>query len=205
LEVLGDVPDNVLNFIELFFNYLNEATSIRVEGVRVEVKGEGYVNTCFLYVTLTNSIIESLTGRLDREIIRRLQALDGELGHDDSIPALREASLLPYQNAYIWRYGEEPIILDRGVELRVNYLGECGQLRPIKEVPLIDVITRLAGLSIIEGFRRLNEGKSLDPIIRVLNALWYLIYGVKPPKNDSSLVVREFSGCSYIKYEVKHQ
>ncbi|MFN3268850.1 MAG: hypothetical protein ACK416_06300, partial [Zestosphaera sp.] len=53
----------------------------------------------------------------------------------------------------------------------------------------IDYVTHLAGNVIINIFSYLREEKDLSSFLRIYNALWYILYGVQPPKSEGGLAL----------------
>jgi len=207
LIIEGEIPDEVFNPIVIFTQLLMKKLRCerKFKGFKIRFKG-GYTNTLYLYALLTNLIVEQLIGSIDSEIIRSLYHIDREIGFEDSIHALRLALII--KKPFIWRLGEDAISLDKMIYVEVISRKLHTDMRLIHEIPLIDLITHVAGLSIIEGFKRISEGRSLRGVLRVMNSLWHILYGVRVDEDmemsegDYKVFVKEINGCSLITFRI---
>ncbi len=193
----SELVDLITKFAYLLRKEFGEELAFRIS---IELVDE--VLDSFLYVAITNSITEELCGSIDEELSSVLQGIDKSLGVDDSILALRSSSIVG--KAYIWRLGEGYLVVDRDVGIKIVNT----EIRSLRYVgPLYpDVVTHIAGLAIIDGYRRLCSGSDLTPVIRVLNSLWYMIYGVEVPEvrvdDNYVVVVKNLSSCCLITFSL---
>jgi len=207
LTLEGEVPDEVFNFIVVFANILMRKFRYkdRFKGLTIRLRGD-HVNTLYLYALLTNIIAEYLAGGIDYEILKGLYYIDREIGFEDVIYALRLALII--KKPFIWRLGEDAVSLDKMVYAEVTSRSLHVDMRLIPEVPLIDLITHMAGLSIIEGFKCIGEGRSLRGVLRIMNSLWHILYGVHLDEDVEEnylsyrVFVKEINGCSLISFRL---
>ncbi len=138
------------------------------------------------------------------EVLEYSSIVDGAVGlspeYVDIAAALRLAQAGDGPVAY--RRGEEPVPLPRGLEVEV--LG-CTDVREPLEEPeeLRDALTHLAGLatlSFADALRR-RDSSSLEGASRVENAVWYAVYGVRPPPGDAK-VIPDIGGVCFARLRI---
>ena len=145
-----------------------------------------------LYTAMSHAIMLFLTGISSKEeslsIARSEIVIDRVLGITSDVEeALRFSTAL--QSTIAYRHGEGYI--DLGVSLKPKItLNKCQSIPNVYEdiIPLIDILTKLAGLIVIEASNaiRLGDVEVINRLFDYDNALWYLIYGLRPPENYSS-------------------
>ncbi len=195
LEIWGASSNELINSVAAFIKKLKKETGIDTE-FKVKVYIAKEINDAFLYVAITNTIIEYLGGSLDRDMIESAQVIDAEVGCDNSILALREFSLYAGK-PYIWRRGEGAITLDKEIMFDLDTVDES--LMDFIEPINYDIITHLAGLGSIALFNSLKGKEDLRRVVRLMNALWYLVYGVTVPNTGKDIyVVVKGLGKAYI-------
>jgi len=197
----GRVDHAVARAVNTFLKHIRKELELPPIHVNLDIDTGGYVCTSFLYVLMTNAIIDLLSGGIDEELVSTMQLIDRRIGVDDSVTALRYYRF--FNTAYIWRYGESPIGAPKTIVLTVDAVG--GSERSLKRAnpgfPLMDLITRLAGLNVIEGFNKLVNNDDVSDVVRLNNALWYAIYGVEVPRHDDLVIVKELEGYSIVRFK----
>jgi hypothetical protein len=195
LEIWGVSSNELINLVAAFTSRMKEETGVDV-GFKIKVYLSKEINDAFLYVAITNMIIEYLGGGLDKEMIESAQVIDKEVGSDDSIMALREYNLHAGK-PYIWRRGEGAITLGKKLMFDADVVDESDMefIEPVN----YDIVTHLAGLSSISFFNVLKGKENLRRVVRLMNALWYLVYGVTVPDTGKDVyVVVKGLGKAYI-------
>lgn len=157
-----------------------------------------------LYIAISHAIMLFLTGISSRKeslsIARSEIVIDRILGIASDIEeALRFSTAL--QSTIAYRHGEGYI--DLGVNLKPKItLNMCQSLPNIYGdiIPLVDILTKFAGMIVIEASNAIKFG-DVEVINRLFdydNALWYLIYGLRPPENYLSKWIPDFKKACMI-------
>lgn len=194
LELNGQVTDDLVNAVAAFINGLGTVSGFR-GSVRVEVYCGREIIDSFLYAAITNLVIEILGGGLDSALIRSANVLDSRVGVDDSAKALR--NYVRFRRPYIWREGEGALELGSDVVVDYEVVGK-EHMRYVEPSEL-DLITHLAGMSVIRASQSLMSRSEMLKAARLINSLWHLIYGVPLPSSDESLrLVIKGLGEAYI-------
>ncbi|MEM4428121.1 MAG: hypothetical protein QW036_05170 [Zestosphaera sp.] len=154
--------------------------------MRLRVKTSSKSLREYTYVHATNTILELLGGKLDSDIIEAAWRIDSKIGLPHSVFGLRLADLIG--RPYIWRFGEEYVEIDKPLVAEVTDISEVA-LQSLTDQPFIDYLTHLAGNVIISVFSNLREEKDVSKFLRLYNALWYVLYGVQPPKSEKGLAL----------------
>lgn len=185
IEIAGNVTDDLINAVAAFYNFIRKEAGANVR-VSVAAYATGTINDAFLYVAMTNAILEVLGGTLDKEILSAASIIDSQLGADESVAALRQYTL--HDRPYVWRRGETPVEADEQTRIEATIVDEHDMnfMEPI----MPDLITHIAGMAVIEAFRNFPRNiEALRKAVRANNALWHLIYGVPLPKDEEKLQV----------------
>jgi hypothetical protein len=204
LRFEGLITPPIKSLVRTFFMLIEKEAGIP-HGFVIKVSG-AISHEGFLYVAITNKILEYLTGPLDEEIIKSAMAIDSEIGTDDSIKALRLSEIL--DNAYIWRASEGYVTCSNRLIVDAEVVRSFEMKYESPE--FIEVITHLAGLTVIELFRAIEEGLITDKIItliRTYNSLWHILYGVPVPEINQGLIVsiKDISGVTWYELRFKYQ
>ncbi len=193
LELNGPVTDDLVNAVAAFINGLSKVTGFE-GGVKVEIYGTKEVIDSFLYAAVTNSVLEILGGEVDEALIRSANVLDSRIGVDDSVKALR--NYVRFSRPYLWREGEGAFEL--GLEALIDYEVIDKEVMNYVEPLEPDVITHLAGISIIRASQSLRDRHELIRATRLINSLWHLIYGVPLPDEEALRLVVKGLGQAYV-------
>jgi hypothetical protein len=140
----------------------------------------------YTYVHATNTILELLGGKLDRDVIEAAWRIDSKIGLPHSVLGMRLADLVG--KPYIWRLGEEYVELDKALIAEITGVSEV-ELHPLDNPPFADHLTHLVGSVIINIFSNLREAGELRGLLRLYNALWYALYGVAPPQKEGLVII----------------
>lgn len=175
------IESKIREFLELLSSELGMEFSLRV---RVRTSSKSLRE--YTYVHATNTVLELLGGKLDSDVIEATWRIDSKIGLPHSVFGLRLADLVG--KPYIWRIGEEYVDIDKPLIAEVMSLSEV-VLQPLADQPFIDYLTHLAGNVIIHVFSNLREEKDVSKFLRLYNALWYVLYGVQPPKSEKGLAL----------------
>lgn len=193
LELNGPVTDDLINAVAAFINEISKVTGFE-GGVKVEIYGTKEVIDSFLYAAVTNSVLEILGGKVDEALIRSANIIDSRVGVDDSAKALR--SYVRFSRPYLWREGEGAIEL--GHEILIDYEVIDKEVMNYVEPLEPDVITHLAGVSVIKASQSLRDRQELIRATRLINSLWHLIYGIPLPQEKALRVVIKGLGQAYV-------
>ncbi len=173
-----DAYPKVKELVTSFINKLFEEVSMRV-GLGIFANVAEDIHEGFLYVFITNAVVEFLSGEFNEDLIKAASVIDSLLNLEDFIYGLRRTYLA--SKPFIWRMGDDPIFLERKLLTYVNMVFKHN-VSPLSETQLEDLITHLSGLITIHIFRALREGRELDNLLRIYNGIWYMLYEVIPPK-----------------------
>ena len=193
LELNGQVTDDLVNAVAAFINGLGRVAGFN-GGVKVGIYGTKEVIDSFLYAAITNSVLEILGGKVDEALIRSANVLDSSIGVDDSAKALR--NYVRYSRPYLWREGEGAFEL--GFNALINYEVIDKEVMDYVKPLEPDVMTHLAGISVIKASQSLKNRSELLRAARLINSLWHLIYGVPIPRDDSLRLVVKGLGQAYV-------
>ncbi|MEM1603290.1 MAG: hypothetical protein QXL29_00275 [Zestosphaera sp.] len=175
------IESRIREFLKLLSSELDMEFSLRL---RVKTSSKSLRE--YTYVHATNTILELLGGKLDSDIIEAAWRIDSKIGLPHSVFGLRLADLIG--RPYIWRFGEEYVEIDKPLVAEVTDISEVA-LQSLTDQPFIDYLTHLAGNVIISVFSNLREEKDVSKFLRLYNALWYVLYGVQPPKSEKGLAL----------------
>ncbi len=185
IEIAGNVTDDLINAVAAFYNFIRKKVGANIK-IRIAAYATGPINDAFLYVAMTNAMLEVLGGPLDKEILSATSIIDSQLGADEAIVALRQYIL--HDRPYVWRRGETSIEADERTSIEATIVEEHDMnfIEPI----MPDLITHIAGMTVIEAFRNFpRDIEELRKAVRANNALWHFIYGVPLPKDEERLQV----------------
>lgn len=175
------VENKIREFLKLLSSELGVGFSLKL---RVRTSSKSLRE--HTYVHATNTVLELLGGKLDSDVIEAVWRIDSKIGLPHSVFGLRFADLIG--KPYIWRLGEEYVELDKPLIAELRSISEV-VLQPTTDQSFIDYVTHLAGNVIINIFSYLREEKDLSSFLRIYNALWYILYGVQPPKSEEGLAL----------------
>ena len=200
IEIEGDVSDEVAAAVASFYQTLRKETASTAL-MRLSIQHSGKLNETFMYVALTNAMLESMGGPLDRRIVAAAEVVDAEVGVDDSVYALRKHVF--HAKPYIWRRGEGEIELTSHVVAQTEVVGtaELNYVEPLDP----DVVTHLAGIAAIEGFRTLSaKDKEFRRALRLSNSIWHLIYGIPLPREEGKCfaVIKSLTHADLLEVEL---
>ncbi len=178
VSVLGTPdPRYVRGKIEDFLTSLSSELGMGIS-LELKVKASARAPREYTYVHATNTALEFLGGKLDEDVIEASWRIDSKLGLPQSVFALREAQMIG--EPYIWRLNEGYVKLGKVLTAEVLSSSEA----PIAlKTPtrFADLLTHLAGVSIVDVFTGLRNGEDVSDSIRLYNALWYAVHGIHPP------------------------
>lgn len=178
LEVIGLEDSVLIELLRGFYEFLSSEFEVNYR-IKIIVE-QGAIHRGFLYVTITNSIIRLLSGKLSREELSLLNLIDSRLRLNDCIAGLRLYEII--KKPYIWRRGDEAIGLSRDIKFYLSTilkLHEVNFMNIIEDPDILNLLTRLSGLLIIQIFRTLDnvELPKLGKYVNLLNGvLWGLFY-----------------------------
>ena len=160
-----------------------------------------------LYIAMSHAAMLFLTGVSSRkellDIVRSEIVIDRAIGIASDIEeALRFSTAL--QAAMAYRHGEGYVYLGTSPKPKL-VLRTCQALPSIYEdiIPLVDILTKLAGMIVIEASNAIRK-EDIEIVNRLFdydNALWYLIYGLKPPSNYLSKWIPDFKKACVVTVE----
>ncbi|MEM2020948.1 MAG: hypothetical protein QXP80_01820 [Zestosphaera sp.] len=178
VRVLGTSDSRyVSGKIEDFLTNLSSELGMEIS-LELKVKASARAPREYTYVHATNTALEFLGGKLDEDVIEASWRIDSKLGLPQSVFALREAQMIG--EPYIWRLNEGYVKLGKVLTAEVLSSSEV----PIALNPstrFVDLLTHLAGVSIVNIFTGLRDGEDVSDSVRLYNALWYAIHGIYPP------------------------
>ncbi len=181
--------------LEMALRGFVEAVASRLEeDLRVEVSYRSSLEAPYasLFAATSTAVLEALVeeGGYEMsvdEIVRAAASIDEDAGTDyDYIAGLRLAILAPPSQTFVYRLGEDPIALETKGRIRLELVGEEDVVADYSREygdALLSVITRLAGLSVVEAVKKQREGGGEEVFwhaARLDNALYYALYGLEP-------------------------
>ncbi len=170
---LVEVDSMLEKYVLDFYQFICDELGVNY-GFRVSVEGEA-IHRGFTYVVITNTLTKALAGRLDENVYDFFKLIDGRLGINQCITALRYYEKV--REAYIWRYGDEVVRVGRAKCCVRQSLGvDNPTLRNsvLNDSRVNNILTHLIGLTIIGVYEAISEGSigKLYDYVNLLNGLW---------------------------------
>ncbi len=122
------------------------------------------------------------------ELLEAANSVDEDAGTDyDYMPGLRLAMLGQPGKVFVYRVGEEPVVLGGAGLLEIEMVGEEQVKIDSPEGygdSILSLLTKLAGMNVVEAAERLREGEEIDEVFeqasRIDNSIYYALYGLTP-------------------------
>ncbi len=173
------------SFLDVVSDRLEQPLEARVY---YRVEGVVYPPSASLYAIITYELVRTLAEAggytmSEDEIVKAASSVDSDAGVElDYVNAMRTA--LARKGVLVYREGEEPVPLELGFTLELVGEEDAGEPPELGE-PVVNAVTRLAGISVVDAVSRLKGGEPFDRVFdlasRVDNALYYLLYSLQPP------------------------
>ncbi len=176
------------SFIEEVCNRLEQPLKVSIS---ISVDKVKYPPQASLYAITTIAIVKTVAEEAgyeltDEEVLKACNSIDEDAGVGlDYVNGLRTELLIG--EGIVYREGEKPIRLSLP-PLTLEFVGEEEVANDISNEineALLTLITKVAGNIVIEYHDKLNSlgvENWFKHVSRLENALYYLLYGIKPPE-----------------------